>query len=194
MGADILFRSALTRFYFRSLNVIRVRQYEADHRALREALRRVRAGRCVGLFPEGGIRAGEPSMLGSHGKLYDGAFMVAMTTRTPVLPCLLIGSDRLYNPRFFLKRPPIWARFGAPIPVVGKGREEIARLRTETISAIRRLADELRAEGEAREEDWPQTPQQRPDGGPVKHGKNQDLETRRHGDLGTGERIQFSLS
>lgn len=161
MGSEILFRNALTRFFFRGLNVIQVRQYAADQAALRQAARRIRAGRCVGMFPEGGIRAGEAGILGSKHKVYEGAFMIAVLTRAPILPCLIIGSDRLYNPRSLLRRPPLWARFGEPICVMGEGREEIQRLREKAMEAIGRLADELRAEGEIHEADWPQTPQQR---------------------------------
>ncbi len=161
LGSEILFRRTIPRLYFRLCNVIKVRQYEADQMALREAIRRVRAGRCVGLFPEGGIRAGEASLLGSGHKLYEGAFMIAVLGRVPILPCLVIGSDRLYNPASLLRRPPIWVRFGEPIHVTGQGREEIQRLKTTTLEAIRRLAAEVQAEGVIQKNDWPQTPQQR---------------------------------
>ncbi len=161
MGSEILFRGGFWKFFFRKLNVIKVRQYEADHAALREAVRRVKRGRGVGLFPEGGIRAGAASLLGGQHQLYEGAFMIAVMGRAPILPCLVVGSDRLYHPRALARRPPIWVRFGELIPVQGQGREEVQRLREKTVEAIRRLADELRAEGGIREEDWPQTPQQR---------------------------------
>jgi 1-acyl-sn-glycerol-3-phosphate acyltransferase len=161
VGSEILFRKPIWRWYFGTLNVIRVRQYEADQRALREAIRRVRSGRCVGLYPEGGIRAGESSILGSNRKLYRGGFMIATLTKAPILPCLVIGSDRLYNPASLLKRPPIWVRYGEPITVQGEGHDEIDRLEKLFVERVNQLAAELRAEGIIREDDWPQTPQQR---------------------------------
>lgn len=161
MGSDVLFKSRLASFYFRNSNVIKVRQYEADQVALREAVRRLKAGRRVGLFPEGGIRAGKVSLLGDDYKLYDGAFMIATLAQVPIVPCLVVGSDRLYNPQSLKKHVPIWVRFGDPIPVNGKGREEIARLRTETEKAIRKMAEELRATGKLIDDDWPRTPQER---------------------------------
>ena len=161
MGSEILFRGTITRFYFQQCNVIKVRQYEADQGALREAIRHVKKGRCVGLFPEGGIRAGETGILGGHCKLYEGAFMIAVLERVPIVPCLIMGSDRLYNPASLLRRPPIWVRFGKPIEVIGEGTDEIHRLRDETVKSIRQLVSELRAEGKFCKEDWPQTPQQR---------------------------------
>jgi 1-acyl-sn-glycerol-3-phosphate acyltransferase len=161
MGSEILFKGKISSTYFRMTNVIKVRQYEADQGALREAVRRLRAGRSVGLFPEGGIRAGESSILGSNYKLYEGAFMIAVLSKVPILPALVVGSDRLYNPASLKQRPPIWVKFGNPIPVQGKGREEIQRLRSETETAIRALAQELRDSGELKENDWPKTPQER---------------------------------
>ncbi len=160
-GSEILFRSAIARFYFARSNVIKVRQYEADAGALRESIRRVRKGRCVGLFPEGGIRCGEKSVLGSRVHLYEGASIIAMMSGSPILPCLVMGSDRLYNPRSLLRRPSIWVRFGNPIPVQGEGKEERERLKQEMIRSIRELAEEWKHEEHPAPEDWPQTPQQR---------------------------------
>jgi 1-acyl-sn-glycerol-3-phosphate acyltransferase len=161
MGSEILFRSRISNFYFRNSHVIKVQQYKADQQALREAVRRIRSERNVGLFPEGGIRAGDSSILGSNYKLYEGAFMIAMLSKAPILPCLVVGSDRLYNPRSILKRPPIWVRIGKPIQIQGTGRDEVHRLREETTKAIRALAQDLRETGELVDDDWPQTPQQR---------------------------------
>ncbi|MDD2706746.1 MAG: lysophospholipid acyltransferase family protein [Verrucomicrobiae bacterium] len=161
VGAEMLFRTKWGNACFRALNVIPVRQYEADHGALREAIRRVKAGRGAGLYPEGGIRAGEASLLGSHPKLYQGGFMISAMTGAPLLPCLVVGSDRLYNPWSLLKRPPIWVCFGKPILSQGRGRDEVSRLEEAFLSAVRGLAGELRATGETYPEDWPQTPQQR---------------------------------
>lgn len=161
MGSEILFRGAISNLFFQRCHVIKVRQYEADQNALREAIRRTKFGRGVGLFPEGGIRAGEKSLLGSHSKLYDGAFMIAAMSRVPVIPCLVIGSDRLYNPRFLFRRAPLWVRIGSPIAVEGHGREEVNRLKKLFIEAFHRLVKELQAEGVVRKKDWPQTPQQR---------------------------------
>lgn len=160
IGSTILFKGKFLNWFFSATHVIPVRQYEADQMALRTAIRRAREGRCPGIFPEGGLRRGEDSILGS-GKLYDGGFMIASMGGVPIVPCLVIGSDRLYNPRNLFKRPPIWVRVGKPIAIQGKGRGEIERLRDVTAAAIRDLATELRAEGLVGEEDWPKTPQER---------------------------------
>jgi 1-acyl-sn-glycerol-3-phosphate acyltransferase len=161
MGSQVIFFNRITQWYFTACNVIKVRQYEADQGALREAIRRVRQGRGVGLFPEGGIRAGEKSILGSSFELYEGAFMIAMLGRVPIIPCLVIGTDRLYEPRHLKHRPPVWVKMGKPIWPEGKGKEAIAGLRDQTIRAIQGLAQELRESQKIQPEDWPQSPQQR---------------------------------
>jgi 1-acyl-sn-glycerol-3-phosphate acyltransferase len=162
VGSEVLFRSAVTNWYFKKCHVIKVRQYEADHAALREAIKRCKDGRTIGIFPEGGIRAGDLSVVaGSKFELYDGAFMIAQLSRAPLVPALVIGTDRLYNPASLFKRPPAWIRFGKPIAIQGKGRDEVNRLREEFVKSLRLLAEELRAEGIIQDDDWPQTPQQR---------------------------------
>ena len=161
MASDVLFRNRLAAFYFRNVRTIFVRQYQADHAALREAVRRARMGRCVGVFPEGGIRTGEASLVGGKPSLYDGAFVIALLGRAPILPALVLGTDRLYAPKSLWRRPPLWFRFGEPIPVEGLTREDVPALRRRFLEGFRALVDEVRAEGGIREEDWPQTPQQR---------------------------------
>lgn len=161
MASDILFRHPLSAFYFRNVGTIFVRQYQADHGALREAVRRARQGQCIGIFAEGGIRAGEASLVGGRPQLYDGAFMIAVLGRAPIVPCLVLGTDRLYQPGNLLKRPPLWFRFGHPISVEGATREDAPALREKFLVAFRTLVEEVRAEGNLRDDDWPQTPQQR---------------------------------
>lgn len=161
MASDVLFQNPFAAFYFRRVRTIFVRQYQADSGALREAIRRARQGRCIGIFPEGGIRAGEESLVGGRPALYEGAFMIAILGRAPLLPALVLGTDRLYAPGNLRKRPPLWFRFGDPIPVEGLTRADIPALQEKFLAGFRALLDEVRAEGEIRPDDWPQTPQQR---------------------------------
>jgi 1-acyl-sn-glycerol-3-phosphate acyltransferase len=161
MASDVLFRHPLSAFYFRNVGTIFVRQYQADHGALLEAVRRARRGQCIGVFAEGGIRAGETSLVGGRPQLYDGAFMIAVLGRAPIVPCLVLGTDRLYQPGNLLKRPPLWFRFGHPISVEGATREDAPALREKFLVAFRALVEEVRNEGKIRDNDWPQTPQQR---------------------------------
>ena len=49
-----------------------------DASAAREAVRRLRAGHCVGLFPEAGIRLTERSVLGGQPEFKPGAGLIAL--------------------------------------------------------------------------------------------------------------------
>src|SRR5437016_4831046 len=72
--------------------------------------------RVVGIFPEGGIRDGPRSVLeGAPPK--PGTAALAQMAGAPILPCAIVGSDRLYNPRMWLplRRVRVWIAFGEPI-------------------------------------------------------------------------------
>jgi len=89
-----------------------------DRHAVREALRRLRAGRVVGIFPEGGIRTGAESVL-AGAPLRPGATMLARLADVPVIPCVIVGCETLYQPRRWLpfRRNRIGIAFGEPLRV-----------------------------------------------------------------------------
>lgn len=87
-----------------------------DRTALRTAARRLREGRCVGVFPEGGIRAGETSIL-NGAPMRPGVAALAQLAEAPILPVVVLGTDRLYlRGNWKLRRPPVWILSGTPIP------------------------------------------------------------------------------
>lgn len=102
---------------FLSLNAIPVRRGSPDRTALREAGNRLQAGRTVGIFPEGGLRDGEASLL-AGAPPRRGAGLLARLTKAPVLPCAILGSDRLYNWHRWRpwSRAPVWILFGKVLP------------------------------------------------------------------------------
>src|SRR5206468_4551169 len=73
-------------------------------------------GRIVGLFPEGGIRDGVRSLLESA-PLRPGASTLAHMAGVPILPCVILGTDRFYSAKGWLplRRTPVWIAFGKPI-------------------------------------------------------------------------------
>lgn len=152
-----LFSSGWSARLFRGLNAIPVRRGAPDLAALREAAARLEAGRCVGIFPEGGLRDREASLLAA-GRPARGAAVLARLAAAPVLPAAIVGSDRLYNWRrwFPLTRAPVWIAFGQPFLAP---REEEGFAAT-LLAALHRLRDEILAAG-ATAADLPQPPRQR---------------------------------
>jgi len=96
--------------------------------ALRTAISRVRAGRIVGIFPEGGVVHGQESVL-RGGPIKKGACVVAYRAAAAVLPVVILGTDKLncVGPWLPFRRGRVWAIFGRMVhPRLDKPRR-IAR-------------------------------------------------------------------
>jgi 1-acyl-sn-glycerol-3-phosphate acyltransferase len=164
MAVVELFQHPVAAAYFRSVDAFPTDRNKADLGAVRAAMARLKRGRIVGIYPEGGIRDGARSVLGGA-PLKPGAATLAQMAGVPIVPCVVIGSDRLYNPRNWrrFRRTPLWVAVGDPLeidPALPKaaGRKDLeARLG----SAILALAAELRADHGVSEADLPASPQAR---------------------------------
>ena len=73
----------------------------ADRPTIRGTIERLKNRRIVGLFPEGGIRDGARSLL-EGAPLRPGASTLAHIAGVPILPCVILGSDRLYSKKRWL--------------------------------------------------------------------------------------------
>ena len=98
------------------MNVIPIDRNGPDRAALRIAVRRLKDKRIVGIFPEGGIRDGASSIL-NGAEMKHGVSLLCALSDAPLVPCVILGSDRLYNFRNWLpwRRPGIWIGYGRPI-------------------------------------------------------------------------------
>src|SRR5437667_2161563 len=110
------FRFPLLGLLLRAVDAFPAERDRADLKTIRTAIERLKSGHVVGLFPEGGIRDGTRSLL-EGAPLRPGASTLAQIAGIPVLPCVILGSDRLYSKRQWLpfRRTPIWIAFGHPI-------------------------------------------------------------------------------
>ena len=127
---------------------------------VRDARRRLQAGRPLGVFPDGGIRTGERSVLEGNRPLRGVAWLAARE-RVPVLPCVILGTDRLYvkaNWRPWRGRVPVWIGFGPAIEphewTVGRSSEPYGE-------RIRMLYAEMRGTFNLGPDDLPMTAQRR---------------------------------
>ncbi len=156
-----LYATGWSNKYFLSVNAIPIRRGAPDRAALREAVARLQDGRVVGIFPEGGIRDGEASVL-AGAPPQRGLSMLARLSHAPVLPCVILGSDRLYHIKNWKpwRRVPIWICFGEIIP---SGLEEEA-FSKQLASSFVHLREELLIKHGATPEDLPQSPKQRMQG------------------------------
>lgn len=84
--------------------------------AIRTAIERGRAGRVVGIFPEGGVAVG-PQSVCRGGPIKRGACLVAMRAGIPIVPCVVLGTHELngFYPWVPFRRATLWMAFGHPI-------------------------------------------------------------------------------
>ncbi|NDB95732.1 MAG: 1-acyl-sn-glycerol-3-phosphate acyltransferase [Verrucomicrobia bacterium] len=154
-----LFEPAWFGFLMRSCRVIPLGRKQADTTALKTALQRLKAGRIVGVFPEGGLRAGKTSVL-EGAALTEGVSLLSSKSGCPVRPAVIVGSDQLYVARNWLRRPRVVIAVGNPIPAPLRGEDRkkwMARLAEE----MRSLYGEVRRGYRLEEVVLPKTPQER---------------------------------
>jgi 1-acyl-sn-glycerol-3-phosphate acyltransferase len=157
-----LFSRPWASAWLRSVDAFPVNRSRADRAAVRTALERLSQERVIGMFPEGGIRDGARSTLGGT-PLRTGIGALAQFSGAPVVPCVIIGSDRLYRPSRWLplRGVPIWIAFGEPMACAGKDRESRVKFEAAVARKLRDLAGEIREACHLREEDFPMPAQLR---------------------------------
>ncbi len=139
---------------WRAIGSIPIDRSRRDAAGTKQALRRLQDGAAVGVFPEAGIRTGSASVL-EGAPLRSGATRLAALARAPIVPGVILGSDRLYRTArwFSFRRTPVWLAFGPPLSP-GAEAEDLGR-------ALRSLYRDLRARYDLQPEDLPATPQRR---------------------------------
>lgn len=164
MAMEELFKNPWIGRLLSAIGAFPVNRGASDRSAIRTALQRLSQGAAVGIFPEGGIRAGETSILGGA-KMRPGVAVLAMIADAPIVPTVILGSERLYHRQnwhpFF--RIPVWIGIGDPLYPKknlsgAASREEFcARLQKAMIELQNRLIETYHL----RSEDLPKTPQAR---------------------------------
>ena len=164
MAMAEFFPLPLLGFFLRAVDAFPAERNRADRKTIRTAIERLKHGRIVGLFPEGGIRDGARSVL-EGAALRPGASTLAHIAGVPILPCVIVGSDRLYSKKRWLplRRTPIWIAFGNPIPHFPDLEKSAARacIERELASAFKLLYAELREKFSLKPDDLPHPPKER---------------------------------
>jgi 1-acyl-sn-glycerol-3-phosphate acyltransferase len=142
------FRNWLSSAYLWSIDAFPVKRFSFTGRAVRSAVTRAAAGRVVGIFPEGGVATGTDSVC-RGGPIKRGACVIAQRANVPIIPCVVVGTERLNRPLPWIpyRRGHLWVIFGDPIfPRMGPSRRE-ARfdMAEELRTTFKALYEELRA-------------------------------------------------
>jgi 1-acyl-sn-glycerol-3-phosphate acyltransferase len=112
----------------RTVHAFPVNRQGVPMSAIREALARLTAGEVVGVFPEGEIKAGADSVL-RGGPIKRGVCLLAQRSGCPVLPCLILGTEKLnaVNPWLPFLRGRLWIACGPIIEPVSTPNRRAAR-------------------------------------------------------------------
>jgi 1-acyl-sn-glycerol-3-phosphate acyltransferase len=118
-----------------------VDRFGCSLRAVRTAIRLAQAGECVGIFPEGGVAQGQQSIL-RGAPFKHGACTIAVAARVPVVPVVVLGTDRLNQVKPWLpfRRGRLYCAFGND--VVPPPRSDSRRADRTEMAA--RLGEEFR--------------------------------------------------
>jgi 1-acyl-sn-glycerol-3-phosphate acyltransferase len=164
MAMEELFRNRASAVLMESLCAFKVRRDGNDRTGIRTAVKRLVEGRVVGVFPEGGIRAGKGSVL-EGAPMWPGVSALAVLSGKPVVPGVILGTDRLYDKRnwFRFRSVPVWIGFGEKIsPRSDLPKRDARDLVQKALSeAFVSLKERLVIEFSLAEKDLPATPQAR---------------------------------
>ncbi|OGW62883.1 MAG: hypothetical protein A2V83_08325 [Nitrospirae bacterium RBG_16_64_22] len=112
MAAEELFRVPVFGPLIRSVGSFPVKRGEDDRSALREAVRQLKQGHLLLVFPEG-----TRSFDGELGEGKAGIGFIALHAGVPVVPAFVQGAhDALPRGRWWVKPAQVTVRFGPPIP------------------------------------------------------------------------------
>jgi 1-acyl-sn-glycerol-3-phosphate acyltransferase len=96
-----VFRNPFTAWLYGNMNAFPLERSRPDAPAVRTILDRLERGRVVGMFPEGGFRRGEASVVHSR-QIRPGIGRIAMLATVPIIPCAIIGSEQYSRPTSWL--------------------------------------------------------------------------------------------
>jgi 1-acyl-sn-glycerol-3-phosphate acyltransferase len=134
MARSSLFRHVLLGWFLRSTRVIPLARGEADVGAVREAVRRLRHGEPIGLFPEG-----TRQLTGQLSQAKRGVGLIASMAKVPIVPVLVRGTFEALPPGSgFLRPAKIRVAFGEQIAYTNSPHHEA--LAAAVTQSWRRLA------------------------------------------------------
>jgi 1-acyl-sn-glycerol-3-phosphate acyltransferase len=109
---------------FETLGCIWVRQFEADHAALREAIHHLRKGGALGIAPEGTRSRETHALLRGRG----GAALLASRAEVPILPVGIWGTETVIRNLKHLRRGAVTIRIGKPYHLDVSPRAKVKEL------------------------------------------------------------------
>lgn len=121
MAKKELYKNRYVRALILGLRTFPVDRSKSDMNAIKEALRRLRAGVAIGIFAQGTRNKGDA-------EAFNGASYLAQRAGAPLVPAAIWREGRSFH-----------VRFGEPIIPEGKSREEMQAMTAELMQRVRAL-------------------------------------------------------
>ena len=134
MGKEELFKNPIMAAICRRLYVFPVKRGAADKTAIKTAIKILKDGKCLGIFPEG-----TRSKTGKLGKAEAGVSLIAAMTKAPIIPAAIVNTEKIFSREKFL--PQTAVVYGTPIKFSGstKDKEALENFAQEIMSEIAKL-------------------------------------------------------
>ena len=131
MAKEELFRNPFMGWFLRYVHTFPVRRGRLDRKDIAEAMKTLRDGHVLGIYPEGTTQNN-----GRLGKFHEGMAAIALKAGVPVLPAAIANSGRLPK-----KSGPVSVSFGKLIMPDGNAsdKEDIAALTEKVRNEVARL-------------------------------------------------------
>lgn len=134
MAKEELFKNPIFAAAIRGLNVFPVKRGAADKSAIKNAVKILKSGNCLGIFPEG-----TRSKTGKIGKAESGVSLIAAMTKAPIIPAAIVNTDKIFSAE--VKFPKVAIVFGKPMNFSGnsKDKEEMASFAQNIMAEVAKL-------------------------------------------------------
>ena len=134
MGKEELFKNPVMAWACRNLHVFPVKRGAADKTAIKTAIKILKDGKCLGIFPEG-----TRSKTGKLGKAASGVSLIAALTKAPIIPAAIINTEKIFSREKFF--PTLAVVYGSPIKFSGstKDKEALENFAQELMNEIAKL-------------------------------------------------------
>lgn len=136
MGKEELFKNSIMAAICRALHVFPVKRGAADKTAIKTAIKILKDGKCLGIFPEG-----TRSKTGKLGKAEAGVSLIAAMTKAPIIPAAIISTEKIFSREKFF--PQLAVVYGSPIKFSGstKDKEALEKFAQSLMKEIAKLKE-----------------------------------------------------
>jgi 1-acyl-sn-glycerol-3-phosphate acyltransferase len=122
MAKNELFKHPLVGWWLKKLWAFPIKRGKADLGALKEALKYLKGGDPLLVFPEGTRRMNNKPVTP-----HPGVGFLALKSQVPIVPVFVWGSDKVMPPgKKFFKRGPVTVTYGLPFSVANASSNEAA--------------------------------------------------------------------